>query len=436
MKKNITFWGSVGGVMTALKLKQNWDDYRAVPSEEDGMGPVALRSPLLEGEDLHEGMTLDTEIPMPRPQRKRKDCCVCCGMRCGLFWKAFGIVCLVFFGWQAIKLVIWLLTPTPTGLEDMPEFGSSVGCANAPYIYNGEPTTYSVALGENGDHTVELRRAAAVGTVTIADGPSDQTDVKIEMTLRTTDKSLLDSVIMAVPSPEDIADGMARSEVALTTVAPTGASCMRYDVVVRVPQAMKKLSIMTRAVAQVQFAPEAQISLDSLFVTMYGESVANMKNMLLPHANLRAKDLRLEMTRGWLVGEASIVDKTTIVTQSGDALANVKVYPVPANDEDASTAYLETTTGAGRTDIFYINDLGAPHRPISSRHISARNGDVYLTYKDAEFNGTLEVKAKSWTATHVENTFSKDGTAPWVGSADGGDSLLAQSNSGWMGLYF
>lgn len=100
MKKNITFWGSVGGVMTALKLKQNWDDCgfkfkfeanvfsllnassdRAVPSEEDGMGPVALRSPLLEGEDLPEGMTLDTEIPMPRPQRKRKDCCVCCGMR-------------------------------------------------------------------------------------------------------------------------------------------------------------------------------------------------------------------------------------------------------------------------------------------------------------------------------------------------------------------
>ena len=28
-------------------------------------------------------------------------------LSCGLFWKAFGIVCLLFLGWQAIKLAIW-----------------------------------------------------------------------------------------------------------------------------------------------------------------------------------------------------------------------------------------------------------------------------------------------------------------------------------------
>ena len=28
-------------------------------------------------------------------------------LRCGLFWKAFGIVTLLFLGWQAIKLAIW-----------------------------------------------------------------------------------------------------------------------------------------------------------------------------------------------------------------------------------------------------------------------------------------------------------------------------------------
>lgn len=51
---------------------------------------------------------------------------MCCGMRfvcaagvcneishfcrCGLFWKAFGIVCLLFLGWQGIKLAIWMFT--------------------------------------------------------------------------------------------------------------------------------------------------------------------------------------------------------------------------------------------------------------------------------------------------------------------------------------
>ena len=29
--------------------------------------------------------------------------------RCGLFWKAFGIVCALLLGWQLIQFVIWMV---------------------------------------------------------------------------------------------------------------------------------------------------------------------------------------------------------------------------------------------------------------------------------------------------------------------------------------
>lgn len=319
----------------------------------------------------------------------------------------------------------------------MPKFSSSLGCADAPYIYNAETTTYSVPMGPKSDHAVNLRRANAVGTVTIAEGAPGATDIQFEMTLRTNDKALLDSVAFTVPTQDEIEEGLARSEVTLSTPTTSGSTCMRYDVVVRVPHSLKKLAVMTggSSVAQVQFAPEAQVALDELYVTMYGLA---SDNMLLPHANVRAKKLSLEMTNGWLVGAASIVESTSIKTQNGAANTHVEVFPV-AVDVDGTTppvATLDTATGTGRTDIFYINDLGAPHRPISSTHISSRNGDLYLTYKKAEFNGKLDVQAKSFTATGVQNMFSKNGTSPWVGNAEGGDSLVAHSNNGWVGLYF
>ena len=180
--------------------------------------------------------------------------------------------------------------------------------------------------------------------------------------------------------------------------------------------------------------------MDSLHVTMVGEST---DNMLLPHANFRVEDLDLEMSRGWMVGEVSIVDKTELKTQRGDAVANVKIYPVtvattddPENGGGVPRATLETTTGAGRSDFFYISSLAVPHRPIYSRHLSSLNGDVYLTYKEAQFNGRVEIKAPSHTTTGVNGVFEHNGTLPWVGDAEGSDYMLAQSNRGWVGLYF
>lgn len=29
--------------------------------------------------------------------------------RCGLFWKALGIVCALFLGWQLVQFAIWMV---------------------------------------------------------------------------------------------------------------------------------------------------------------------------------------------------------------------------------------------------------------------------------------------------------------------------------------
>jgi hypothetical protein len=92
----------VGLVMTALKLKQNWDDQceflcrttndatdflsssdKAVSLEDEGR--VALTSPSPYRDEAADDEAriglLDTDIPATRPKRKRSGCCVCCGIK-------------------------------------------------------------------------------------------------------------------------------------------------------------------------------------------------------------------------------------------------------------------------------------------------------------------------------------------------------------------
>ncbi|KAF7797879.1 hypothetical protein EIP86_009085 [Pleurotus ostreatoroseus] len=458
VKKNLGFWGIVGGVMTALKLKERWDDCellsvysslviaelhvstdRQVPGEDGSEGPVALHSPLLGNAELPEHMALDTEIPMARPTRKRsKDCCVCCGLKCGLFWKAFGIVCLITLGWQAVKLIMWLVKPSPTGLEGMPEFSNSLGCQDAPYFYKENENMYTIPVGPDGGHSIDLRNAGSVGTIHLIDAHPRVTEVGYQVTVRTDDKPLLDEILLHVPSADDIANGMeSRFLLSTPSLQNIGSSCVRYDLLVFIPQSVKKFTLQTGSygATQIRVMNEANIDMDKMTILMHGN---DERNMLIPATGLRAKDLHLEITGGWLVGKASIVEKTTLSTQRGAAVSNVKLYPVPANeDESPATATLVTTTGRGRSDFFYIDEGKGPHRPISSIHQSSRNGDLYLTYKEAEFNGRISLDARSYTATGVHgNIKGNNGTLPWVGDADGGDMLEAKSNNGWVGLYF
>jgi len=444
-----TFWGMVGAVMVALKLKDRWNDYKQVSSEEDGLGPVALRSPVAENGEHYrddvDGATLsdsvlDTEIPGARPKRKRsKDCCVCCGMQCGLFWKAFGIVCLIFFVWQVGKLIMWAVTPSPTGLENMPVYSEALGCLDAKHFYQDEVNTITVPLNPNKlDHSVDFR-GDFTGTVVVAQGDADATEIKYEVTVRASNDAVLETLTLHHPSNAEIEDGTTNSQFSLSGRATTGSGqCGRYDIKMYLPPTLQKLHIQAHATSHILFDESSNIDLDSFFVTMYTN---DQKNMLLPHPSIHAKEMRLEMTQGWLVGEASLVDTAYITTQRGDATTNVKVLPVPSlGDQQPTDAVLHTTTGAGRTDIFYISDRGAPHRPIQSKHLSSRNGDLYLTYKEAEFSGVIDLKAKSYTATGVQGMFPSNGTTsgelPWVGDKNGVDRLTVESRNGWVGLYF
>jgi hypothetical protein len=439
----ITFFGMVGAVMAALKLKENLDDYRQVSTEEEGR--VALTSPGFRDEEdigmdasVTDGL-LDTEIPATaRPKRQRaKGCCVCCGINCGLFWKAFGIVFALFALWNIFKVVRWGFSAKPTGLENMPVYSSSLGCVAAPFIYKDAMTTITVPIGTvKSDHALDIR-GSAVGTFVIAQGATDATEVKYEMTLRTDDKTLLNDVGVHYPVPSEN-DPVENSRFVLTTPYPdpSSPSCIRYDITMYIPPNLKTLSVAAHTTTHVQFDPESHIALDKLFVTLYH---SDSNNMILPHQNLHASHLALEVYRGWIVGDASIRNHTGITTQRGDGVANVRVHPTPNHDDPPTRAHLESVTGAGRTDIVYISDTRYAHRPISSTHMSSRNGDVYLTYSQAEYNGYIDLQAKSYSARNMQGAGTSQGPdseqSHWVGDKDGGDTMLVKSRA-WVGLYF
>ncbi|KAH9944689.1 hypothetical protein B0H21DRAFT_746050 [Amylocystis lapponica] len=420
------FWGTVAAVMVALKMKDRWDEYRAVPSE-DGLGPVALRSPMpvrVNGEEMGvsgDGF-LDTEIPRAKRLRKQaNDCCVCCGMRCGLF---FGIVCLMVVVWQIIDLVLLAVKPYPTGLEGMPKFSTSLGCTNAQYLYNSTQTTILVPISaEQLEHELSIA-GGAVGTVTIVQGDPGLTEVKYELTIRTDEQSLLNDVVLAYPTLDVMEDDTSSSRLLLTTpVVPIRSGyCMRYDVTLYLPPNLRKMNLQARSAAQIKFDRESNFDLESLFVITHS---TDDNSMVLPHSD----------DAGWLVGNVPIVSKTTLTTQRGDAVLNVHVHPTASSAEPPLLAELLTTTGAGRSDVFYENDKGHPHRRITSAHRSSRNGDVYLYYAQAEFSGLVDLSAKSYSAKNLQGGIRPGGPLPWVGDKDGEDRVVVNSG-GWVGMYF
>jgi len=428
--------------MAALKLKERLDHYRQVSTEEEGR--VALTSPGYRDEEDFEmdasvtNGLLDTEIPAAvRPKRHRaKGCCICCGINCGLFWKAFGTVLALFALWNTFKLIRWAFTTTPTGLENMPAYSTTLGCVAAPFIYKDAMTTITVPIGtDKSDHAVDIL-GSAVGTFVIAQGAANSTEVKYEMTLRTDNKALLDDVSVHFPILSEN-DPVENSRFQLSTpFDASSSSCMRYDITMYVPPNLRILSVAPHTTTQVQFDPESHITLDTLFVTLYRTDI---NNMILPNPNIRSSQLTLEIFRGWIVGDASIGNLTQIKTQRGDGVTNVRVHPTPDHGDLPARAELETVTGAGRTDIVYVSDKGYAHRPISSTHMSSRNGDIYLTYSDAEYNGYIDLRAKSYTARNMDGVGTSKGGAQedahWVGDKDGGDTMSVKTRA-WVGLYF
>ena len=128
----------------------------------------------------------------------------------------------------------------------------------------------------------------------------------------------------------------------------------------------------------------------------------------------------------------SFAQKTSITTQRGDGITNVKVIPLTTEDNTDKPAILHTLSGEGRTDVTVAHAV--PHRSLSSIHQVQNGGDMYLRYAGAGFNGPVALSAKSYSAKNLHGGF-KDGEARWAGEADGGDSMEIKS-PGWVGLYF
>jgi hypothetical protein len=427
----VSFWGAVGVVMTALHLKDRFDDYERVPTD-----PETGRIALVEDDDitLHSQPLLDTEIPqrVRAKRRERRPCCACCSPKCGLFWKAFGIVLGLFFVYQLVNLTIWAITPTPSGLEGLPSFRSSLSCKDAPFIYTDSMVLYSIPMGtDEADHAMNIR-GSAVGSVILIRGAEDATEIKYEMTVRANKQADLSDITVTAPAQDPEHPEAFNSKFTLSTpYLSEPDSCMNFAMTVFVPPGLKQLEIEAHTLTHIQFDQGAQLELDKLTVIM---SSPDENNLFLPNTGIRAKATTFEVYNGWLVGEASVVDALTVDTKQGSAVTNLRVMPESSSDL-VSTVLLQTVSGSGRTDITYINASLDPHRPISSTHRSLGPGDVYLNYQGAEFSGQVDLtNVRSWSASGLRGG-ERLNDPRWVGDKDGVDRITA-SSKGWMKLNF
>jgi len=433
LSQKVTFFGMVGAVMTALKLKEQWDSYKQVPAEPNSANPLAAPPAYRDEVDEENeigltGPALDTEIPAPTRKTKReRKCCVCCGLNCGLFCKALGIVVLIFIAWNTIKLIKWAVTPAPTGLEGMPEYSKSLGCLNAPHFYDDtELIYYTLPIGI--DQRVEIQ-GGAVGTIVLAPSKSaDDNTVKVQASLRTNEKSLFESTVLSVHTTTDGAE-------VFSLASPVGGSrddaCMRFDLTVFVPPNVRSLSLTSHSVTQVKFSEDFGVSprmMGDLRVTLTSGAEANL---LLPSTALTADNTALTMAGGYLVGQAAVANSTRISTADGSAVAKLTLGP-SAYHSTWAPALLTTTTGTGRADFSYENTV---QRTITSEHMSLGNGDMYLTYAKAHFNGQVVLSAASYTARGLQGMAGPGATERWAGDKNGADTMKV-SSKGWVGLYF
>lgn len=276
-----------------------------------------------------------------------------------------------------------------------------------------------------------------MGTLTITSAAAGATDITLELTVRTDDAALLQGVSMSTTSPEK-ATTWTTATLNTPMAIDARSACMRFDATLHVPAALRSLQVNANSITQIRFDPHAELSLDTLAVHMAG---GEERSMLELSAGVQAANMDVRARRGWIVGDVAIGNSTTITT-TGDCVANVHVRPSPpASDAKPAPAYLTTVHATGRTEYIYQSDPAHAHRPIVSSHSSTRGGDLYLTYKNAEYSGPVQLAAKSYTASGLQGSVSsmpgQVGKAlPWVGSADGEDVLVINSRKGWVGLYF
>ena len=330
----------------------------------------------------------------------------------------------------------------------MPEFSKSLGCLDAKNYYTGnQDIYYSIPVGDKVDHDI-LINGGAVGTLTIAPSTSSkETYVKHQLTIRSSDASLLKDVLIQTPGGSSKPPST-KSTSYFSLSTSSGASqtdaCLRFDVTVFIPPTLRTLSIKAHSVTQIKFSDDFSSSpreLGDLHISLSSVAAATM---LLPSGDLAADNVVVEMRGGYLVGTLPIANSSHIDTSRGDAITKLTVsptaYDIPqqheGQEDKLAVAYLSTLTGSGRSDFVYENVRA---RPIHSEHTSSGMGDMYLTYKKAGYNGFVDLNARSYTAMGLQ-TSGRPGMPGasgerWAGNKEGGD-VLKISSMGWVGLYF
>lgn len=435
LSKNLSFWGLVGAAMLLLKLKEERDQYQPVPSEPGSQANPLAPPPYRDDDcDRESAIVLDTTID--RPKRKRslfKGCCVCCGFNCGRFCLALGIVILGYLAWSLVKLTWWAVTPAPSGLENMPEFSTSLGCLDASHFFTDSKAQatldhnailYTTAVDSDGSFELRIN-GGAVGTITLSPSQNteyDNTTIALHTTIRSNEEGLLSKVQV---------DHSKNGNSAINVVTPLGAdnedACMRYDLNLQLPQSLSYLRVVSQSVAQIKFSDEFTTEFNGLETVKIMLSSRSSSNMVLPISDFIAENMEVSLKGGYLSGALSIVGSTYVSTQSGDAISNVKFVTV---ESDSREAKLSTKTGTGQSTFTYENP---ELKRVQSEHIVSGQGDLRIDYKQARFNGTVDVKARSYSMSGVRSDM--DSGLRYVGDKNGKDSLKVVTD-GWVNISF
>ncbi|EJD35631.1 hypothetical protein AURDEDRAFT_117328 [Auricularia subglabra TFB-10046 SS5] len=427
----LTFWNMVMATTAVLAVKEWYEDYKSgkskqpiqlQPDDAEAGESLLARSAAVHGAHAVGALALDP-ANVEEPYRRRRGWCVCCGVRCDLICKALGIVVLIYALIGGYKFIKWIVTPEPTGLENMPAFSSSLGCTKGKYFFGPDHSkdgvSYTIPLQGS---TPVLRvnfDGAAAGTVVLTQGETD-TEAEVTLKLRTNQEPLL----------TDVSATSSSSSWQLKTPSGRTANddaCMRFDAVLAVPKTLRNLTLVSTSILQVQFAQGSSFQLHSLDVSLHSRSALNM---LLPHADISAEHAAIELHGGYLVGTLALRGSANINTKRGDTITKLTLA---ADGKPDAAPQLTTATGSARGDFTYVN---ADARPINAEHTST-GGDLYLRYASSAFSGPIDIEAKSWTAKGGVENFGMHNPhgKPYVGDEKGTDRLKIRT-SGWVGTYF
>ncbi|TFK25231.1 hypothetical protein FA15DRAFT_703930 [Coprinopsis marcescibilis] len=425
--------GFIGKLASVLRPRGNYKPISTEDAAEGGRIRLPGTPRVVDDSDEATEALLNHETTRQSTKRPRKYC-VFFGFDCSLLFK----VLLVVGGLWAVYVVIAQFNvsfnPAATGLENLPEFGTSqsMECSNAYYFYQELPKGLSITVPVNQttrDHTLKLV-GTGIGTVTITNAPADSSVVSYHITIRGSRKDVVAGSEVEIEQP-DSGSGPLRIGTPNFSEAET---CMRYDVTMAVPSSVKELNIHSRSVAQVKFAEDARFDFSALSIVLFK---LDNRNLLISSPNVFSEDISYEIYRGWIVGDVTVSKMTHVVSQRSDGVVNLKVHPAPPSDPaHPQPATFQTTTGHGRTDVVYVGNPDFK-RTINSKHLSQQNGDVNLNYKDAKFEGKIKLESKTSTIVggSAFNKVQADGFTHYAGDMDGKDRIEVFSH-GWTGLYF